>query len=80
MNILFRCVRITHEEKKTLRLMGEPLIEETVTTYFELAEKREKGPQLSDGTTFGYVNLVLPASAFKTMGYEVGKVYALIPT
>lgn len=68
--------------RKTLRLMGEPLIEESVTTYFELAEKREKGPapQLSDGTTFGYVNLVLPASTFKAMGYEVGKVYALIPT
>lgn len=71
MKAMFRCTKVTFEEKKTLSYDSEPRIETSVTVQFEL---------VGEPATFGYAHMSLSSSQFKETGYEVGQVYSLNPT
>lgn len=74
---IFRCTKITHEEKKGSTIQGGNYVttlEQSVSIQFEPAEK--VGSEV-DRTTYGYANLVLPVEDFKELGYEVGQLYSL---
>jgi len=72
---MFRCVKITIEEKKVFKVDTESL-ETTVQVQFEQADELI-GPHLHG---HAHVGLYLSDEQFKEFGYRVGQVYALTPT
>jgi hypothetical protein len=76
---MFRCVKITFEEKRSVRLDGgdeRQSVETIVSVQFEQANELT-GPTLHG---HAYMSLSLSDEEFKELGYRVGKVYSLSPT
>jgi hypothetical protein len=71
----FRCVKITFEEKKSVRLIKgdeQHLAETTVAVQFEQA-----GEPSQSMHGYGYASLNLSDEQFKEYGYRVGQEYVL---
>ena len=75
---MFRCTKVTFEEKKTHSYDSEPRIETSVTIQFELVG--EPPAFVGEPVRFGYAHMALTEKQFKEVGYQVGQVYSLNPT
>lgn len=74
-NFVFRCVKITFEEKKTIRsIEGEvtDTYETTVSVLFEQTVKCDPG--------YGHASIYLSSQQFTELNYQVGKEYVLTLT
>jgi hypothetical protein len=76
---MFRCIKITFEEKKNVRYTGgeeSHSVETLVSVLFEQADEAQRS------VLHGYGNVCMYISdeQFKELGYRVGQVYALSPT
>lgn len=72
----FRCVKITFENKKSIRLSGgeeQHSTENTVSIVFEPAVE-PTGPTLNG---HGHISLYLDEEQFKELGYSIGQEYVL---
>lgn len=72
--IIFRCSKVTHEEKRSITAKGET-VEQTVSVSLEIAKAGEY-PDL----TYGYIQLTLSVEKYNESKYEVGREYSLTGT
>jgi hypothetical protein len=70
---MFRCVKITFEEKKVYKVgTTDPVLETSVSVQFEQAT--DLAGSLHG---YGYASFTLSPEEHRELGYQVGQVYAL---
>ena len=75
---MFRCVKVTFEEKKSVRLLGG---EEQHSTETLVSIQFEQAGDLTGHTLHGhaYASLNLSHEQYQELGYRVGQLYSLSP-
>lgn len=76
---MFRCVKVTFEEKKSVHLIGG---EEKHSTETMVSIQFEQADELTGSRLHGhaYASLNLSHEQYQEYGYRVGQVYSLNPT
>ena len=76
---MFRCVKVTFEEKKSVRLLGG---EEQHTTETLVSVQFEQAGDITGPGLLGhaYASLSLSHEQYRELGYRVGQLYSLSPT
>ena len=74
-----RCVKVTHEDKRTSRYQEPETTEHIVECSF-MSPELEAEAREGVVHAHAYLGVTLSAERYRELGYEVGKVYDLSPT